>query len=73
MDESIGFDPSQSEMTVIETVEENRAFPLQFFTNAYKIHVEHNLTKKMPHKAGLFTAGLGKIKKWGHHFDLCSE
>jgi hypothetical protein len=72
-DEAIGFDPSQTEMTVIEAMEENIAFPLQFFTNAYKIHIEHNLLKKAPHKGGLFTAGLGKIKTWGHHFGLCSE
>ena len=72
-DEAMGFDPSQTEMTVIEAVEENIAFPLQFFTNAYKINIEYNLLEKAPHRGGLFTAGLGKIKYWGHHFDLSSE
>lgn len=72
-DESDGFDPSQSEMTIIESVEDNKGFPIQFFTNALKIHVEHTLTGKKPHEKGLFTAGLGAIKIWGHHFDLNSE
>lgn len=68
-----GFDPSQSEMTVIESVPENKAFPIQFFTNALKINIDYNLLGKKPHEGGLFTAGLGKIKYWGHHFDLNSE
>lgn len=72
-DEDIGFDPSQSEMTVIESVPENIGFPIQFFTNALKIQIDHNLIKKKPHLGGLFTAGLGVIKHWGHHFDLNSE
>jgi hypothetical protein len=72
-DEANGLDSSQTQMTVIESVEENIAFPLQFFTNAYKIHIEYSLLMKSPHKGGLFTAGLGIIKTWGHHFDLCSE
>jgi hypothetical protein len=72
-DEAKGFDPSQTEMTVIEAVEENIAFPLQFFTNAYKIHIEHSLLRRSPHKRGLFTAGFGQTKIWGHHFDLWSE
>lgn len=72
-DESMGFDPSQSEMTVIESVAGNESFPLQFFTNSYKVQIEHSLTKKTPHKAGLFTAGNGNMKMWGHHFPLSSK
>lgn len=72
-DEAVGFDPSQSEMTVIESVPENKGFPIQFFTNAFKINIENNLIGKKPHERGLFTAGLGVIKHWGHHFDLNSE
>lgn len=60
-------------MTVIEFLPENIGFPIQFFTNALKIQIDHNLIKKNPHLGGLFTAGLGKIKYWGHHFDLNSE
>lgn len=73
VDEDLGFDPSQSEMTVIEALPENKAFPFQFFTNALKIHLENNLIKKTPHEKGLFTAGLGVIRFWGHHFDLNSD
>ncbi|GEM_PF-2335477 len=72
-DEAKGFDPSQSEMTVVEILEKNKAFGLQFFTNALKISIDHNLSQKKPHTSGLFTAGLGAVKIWGHHFDLNSE
>lgn len=73
MNENVGFDPYQSEISVLESVQNNRAFPLQFFTNSLKIQVDHKLSKKIPDKSGLFTSGKGDIKYWGHHFQLNSE
>ena len=72
-DENDGFDSSQSVMTIIESVEDNKGFPFQFFTNASKIHVEHTLTGKKSHEKGLFSAGLVSIKIWRPHSALNSE
>lgn len=67
------FDDSQTEMTHLKVGEDNSEFPLQFFTNALKINVDSFLTEKKPHKSGLFTAGLGRVEFWNHHFDLESD
>lgn len=71
--EEDGFDPYETEMTVIENTEGNQAFALQFFSNALKVQLDHNLFKKSPDKRGLFTAGTGVVKHWGGHFRLHSE
>jgi hypothetical protein len=73
VDESKGFDPYESEMTVIENDTDNPAFTLQFFSNALKIQLDYNLFGKKPDKRGLFTSGLGKIGFWNNHFPLNSE
>lgn len=73
VNENDGFDPYQSEMSVLEAVQSNKAFPLQFFTNSLKIQVDYKLSKKLPDESGLFTSGKGDIKYWGHHFQLNSE
>lgn len=67
------YDTTQTEMTYIGVGEDNKGLPLQFFTTALKVNVDYFLSKKKPHKSGLYTAGLGKIETWNHHFDLASD
>lgn len=66
-------DVTTSFMNVIESVEPNRAYPLQFFSTMFTNQIRSKFSHRTPDVGGLFSMkGVAtKISRW--HFDLNSE